>query len=92
MRKQKYLQFRNNFHRQFQVCHQKRGRLVTKSPKCESSEKYDSTRFEGVQLQDKRALLEVQVLHHEDAMLGSNLKMTPEAIFHLLVRFGACKM
>jgi hypothetical protein len=25
-------------------------------------------------------------------MLGSNLKMTPEAIFHLLVRFGACKM
>jgi hypothetical protein len=54
--------------------------------------KYDSTRLEGVQLQDERALLEVQVLHHEDAALGSDLKMTLKAVLHSLMRLGARKM
>jgi hypothetical protein len=54
--------------------------------------KYGSTRLEGVQLQDERAILEVRVLHREDAMLGSNLKMTPKAILHSLERLGARKM
>ncbi len=53
--------------------------------------KYDSIRLEGVQLQNEHAPLEVQVLHHEDAALGSNLKMTPKAVFHSLVRLGARK-
>ncbi len=54
--------------------------------------KYDSTRLEGVQLQDERALLEVGVLHHEDVTLGSNLKMTPKAVLHSLVWLRARKM
>ncbi len=54
--------------------------------------KYDSTRLEGVQLQDERAPLEVRVLHHEDATLGSNLKMTLKAVLHSLVPLGAHKM
>jgi hypothetical protein len=54
--------------------------------------KYDSTKLEGVQLQDERALLEVRVLHRKDATLGSDLKMTPKAVLHSLVRLGAHKM
>ncbi len=54
--------------------------------------KYDSTRLEGVQLQDERALIEVRVLHREDATLRSDLKMTSKAILHSLVRLGARKM
>ncbi len=48
--------------------------------------------LEGVQLQDERTPLEVRVLHHEDVALRSDLKMTPKAIIHSFVRFGACKM
>ncbi len=55
-------------------------------------EKYDSTRLEGVQLQDEHAPFEVRVLHHEDATSGSDLEMTLEAVFHLLVQLGAHKM
>jgi len=51
----------------------------------------DSTKLEGVQLQDKRAPLEVRVLRHEDVALGSNIKRTPKAIFHSLMRLGARK-
>jgi hypothetical protein len=40
-------------------------RLATKSPGCEISEKYDSIKLEGVQLQDEHAPLEVWDLHHE---------------------------
>ncbi len=65
--RQKCLRFHNNFHRQFRVRHWKHGRLVTRSPRCGSLAKYNSTRLEGVQLQDERAPLEVRVLHHEDA-------------------------
>jgi len=45
------------------------GRLATKSPGCENSEKYDSTKLKRVQFQNKCALLEVWDLHHEDVML-----------------------
>jgi hypothetical protein len=48
--------------------------------------------FEGVQLQNERAPLEIQVLHHEDVALGSNLEMTLKAVFHLLVPLEAHKM
>ncbi len=54
--------------------------------------KYDSTRLEGVQLQDECAPLKVRVFHHEDAALGSNLKMTPKVVLHSLMRLGARKM
>jgi hypothetical protein len=66
--------------------------VATRSPGCESSKKYDSTRLKGVQLQDKCAPLEFQVLHHEDVTLGSNPEMTLEAVLHLLMWLGACKM
>ncbi len=90
-RKQKCFRFHNNLHRELRVRHRKQGRLVTKSPGCGSLAKYDSTRLEGVQLQDEHAPLEVRVLRHEDAALGSNLKMTPKAVLHSLVRLGAHK-
>jgi hypothetical protein len=70
----------------------KAGSTVTRSLRCENSKKYNSTRLEGVQLQNKCALLEFQVFHHEDVTLGSNLKMTLEAVLHSLVWLGACKM
>jgi hypothetical protein len=54
--------------------------------------KYDSTRLEGVQLQDERTPLKVRILHREDAALGSNLKMTSKAVFHSLMRLRARKM
>ncbi len=54
--------------------------------------KYDITRFEGVQFQDEHALLKVRVFCHEDVALGSNLKMSPEAVLHSLVQLGARKM
>ncbi len=53
---------------------------------------YDSTKLEGVQFQDERALHEVRVLHREDATLGLDLKMTPKAVLHLLVRLEARRM
>ncbi len=54
--------------------------------------KYGSTRLEGVQLQDECALIEVRVLHREDATLGSNLKRTSKVVLHSLERLGARKM
>ncbi len=69
-----------------------RGRLATRSPGCKSSKKYDSTRLEGVQFQDEHTPLEVQVFHHKDVALKSNLEMTLEAVLHLLMRLGARKM
>ncbi len=54
--------------------------------------KYDSAKLEGVQLRDERALREVRVLHREDAVLGLDLKMTPKAVLHPLVRLGARRM
>jgi hypothetical protein len=45
-----------------------------------------------VRLQDERAPLEVRVLHHEDATLGLNLEMSPEAVLHSLVQLGARRM
>ncbi len=54
--------------------------------------KYNSTKLEGVQLRDERALREVRVLHREDATLGLDLKMTPKAILHPLMRLGARRM
>ncbi len=54
--------------------------------------KYNTTKLEGVQLQDERTPLEVRVLHYEDVMLGSNLKMTLKAVLHSPVRLGARKM
>ncbi len=54
--------------------------------------KYDSTRLEGVQLQDERAPLEVRILHHKDATLRSNLKMISKAILHSLMRLRARKI
>ncbi len=92
MRRQKCLWFRSNLHRQFRVCHRKRGQLVARSLGCRSSAKYGNTRLEEVQLQDERALFEVRVLHREDVALGSNLKMTPKAILHSLERLRARKM
>ncbi len=92
MRRQKCLQFHNNLHRQFRFHHRKRGRLVARSPGCGSLAKYGSTRFEGAQLQDERALLEVRVLHHEDATLRSNLKITSKAVLHSLEWLEARKM
>ncbi len=92
MRRQKCLRFHNNLHRQFRVHHRKRGRLVARSPGCGSLAKYGSTRLEGVQLQDERALLEVRIVHREDATLGSNLKMILKAVLHSLERLGARKM
>ncbi len=47
--------------------------------------KYDSTKLEGVQLQDERAPLKVRVLRHEDVTLGSNLEMFSEVVLHSLV-------
>ncbi len=91
-RRQKCFRFYNNLHRQFQVRHWKQGRFVTRSPRCESLAKYDSTRLEGVQLQNECTPLEVRVFCHEDATLGSNLKMTPKAVLHSLMRLGARKM
>jgi hypothetical protein len=69
-----------------------RGRLATRSPGCESSEKYNSTKLEGVKLQDEHAPLKVWVFHHEDAALRSNLEMTLEVVLHFLMRLGARKM
>jgi hypothetical protein len=69
-----------------------RGRLTTRSPRCESLEKYDSTKLEGVQFQDEHAPLEVRVFHHEDVVLGLDLKMIPDAVLHLLVQLRARKM
>ncbi len=54
--------------------------------------KYDSTKLEGVQLRDERALHEVRVLHREDAALGLDLKMTSKAVLHPLVRLRARRM
>ncbi len=54
--------------------------------------KYDSTKLEGVRLQDEHAPLEVWVLRHEDVALGSNLKMSLEAVLHSLVRLRAHKV
>ncbi len=68
--RQKCLQFHKNLHRKFRVCPQKRDQFVTRSRRCGSLAKYDSTRLEGVQLQDERAPLEVRVLHREDVTLG----------------------
>ncbi len=53
---------------------------------------YDSTKLEGVQLRDERALREVRVLHREDATLELDLKMIPKAVLHPLVRLGARRM
>ncbi len=92
MRRQKCHQFRNNFHKRFQVHHQKRGRLATRSLGCESSKRYDSIKLEGVQLQDERATLEVWDLHDQDVASMSNLQMTLEAVLHSLVQLIACKM
>ncbi len=69
-----------------------RGQLVIRSPGCESLAKYDSTKLEGVQLRDERALREVRVIHREDVVLGLDLKMTPKAVLHSLVRLGARRM
>ncbi len=54
--------------------------------------KYDSTKLEGVQLQDERALREVRVLHREDVTLELDLKMTPKAVLHPLVWLRARRM
>ncbi len=54
--------------------------------------KYDSTKLEGVQLRDERALREVRVLHREDVVLRLDLKMTPKVVLHSLVRFRARRM
>ncbi len=54
--------------------------------------KYDSTKLEGVQLRDERALREVWVLHREDATLGLDLKMTPKAVLHPFVQLEARRM
>jgi hypothetical protein len=58
---------------------------------CESSEKYDSIKFEGVQLQDECAHLEVWDLHHKDVASMSSLEMTPKVVLHSLMQFGAHK-
>ncbi len=50
--------------------------------------KYDNTKLEGVELRDERTLREVRVLHREGAALGLDLKMTPKAVLHSLVRLG----
>ncbi len=91
MRTKKCLMFHNNLHIRFQVRHQKWGRFVTRSSRCESSEKYNSTKLKGVQLQDEHAPLEFQVLHHKDVALRSNPKMTLEAVLHSFVRLGPRK-
>jgi len=49
------------------------GLTCNKITKVPNSQKYDSTKFEGVQLQDEHAPLKVRVLHHEDVVLGSDL-------------------
>jgi hypothetical protein len=67
------------------------GSTCNKITKVESLEKYDSTKFEGVQLQDERAPLKFQVFHHEDVALRSNPEMTPKAVLHSLIWFGAHK-
>ncbi len=54
--------------------------------------KYDSTKLEGVQLRDERTLREVRVLHREDVALRLDLKMTPKAVLHPLMRLGARRM
>jgi hypothetical protein len=54
------------------------GQFATRLPGCKNSEKYDSTRVEGVQFQNEHAPFKVWVFHHEDVALGSNLEMTPE--------------
>jgi hypothetical protein len=84
MRRWRCLKSHNNFHRRFRVHHQKQGRLITKSLGCESSGKCDSTKLERDRLQDERALLAIQVFHHEDVASMSNVKMTMGLTFHLL--------
>ncbi len=54
--------------------------------------KYDSTKLEGVQLRDERALREVRVLHRKEAALGLDLKMTPKAVLRPLVWLDARRM
>jgi hypothetical protein len=66
MQKWKCFQSRNNFHRRFQVHHQKRGRFTTKSLRCESSEKCNNTKLKGDQLQDGHTFFVVWGFHHED--------------------------
>jgi hypothetical protein len=80
----KVFYFHNNLHIWFQVYHQKQGRLATRSQGCESSDKYNSIRLKGVQLQDAH-LLKFRFLHHEDVALWSNLEMTSKVVIHLLV-------
>jgi len=67
----KCFEFHKNFCGQFQVDHQKRGQLATKSLKYESLEKCDNIKLEGD-------------FHHKDVVSMSNLRMTPEALFHYL--------
>ncbi len=55
-------------------------------------EKYDSTRLEGVQLQDDHIPFKVRVFHHEDVVLGSDLEMISEAVLHSLMRPRARKI
>jgi len=54
-------------------------------------ENFDNTKLERVELQDKDTLLLVWDLHHKDVVSMSNLGMTPETVFHSLVRFEALK-
>ncbi len=63
----------------------KASQLATKSLGCESSEKCNNTKLEGVQLQDERAPLTVWDIHHDDVASMWNLEMTFEAILHSLV-------
>ncbi len=67
------------------------GLICNKITRCKSLKKYNSTRLEGVQLQDEHTPLEVQDFHHEDVSSMLNLKMTLEAVLHSFVQFGACK-
>jgi hypothetical protein len=55
-------------------------------------DKYDSTRLEGVQLQDEHAFFEVWDLHNKDVALGSNLKMTSKVVLCSLGQLEAYKM
>jgi hypothetical protein len=50
MQKLKCFQFCKKFRKQSQVHHQKWGQPATKSPRYESSEKLNNTKFKGVQL------------------------------------------
>jgi hypothetical protein len=65
--------------------------LTTKSPRYESSKKFNNPKLEGVQLQDKGTLFTFRDFHRKGVGSMSNLRIIPRAIFCSFVQLEVCK-